>query len=87
LRRAKNISLPSEVCLTDPPSLVSISPIEMQGASRVRIIQVIAMMCHQPIGDSPAIKEFVVFEYCPDIYNVRWRVCARVHESTRYFKE
>lgn len=74
------------------PRIISVSPAEIKGSTLVRIFQATLEMRYELPEVPPSKKktekvDYVVFEYCPDVYNPKWRICARVLESDHYFLE
>lgn len=72
-----------------PPKIISISPIELKAQSKIRIFQVnvkIIYLLKNSKEELPKeITDYIVFEYCPDVFNPRWRICGRVKESNHYY--
>lgn len=68
-----------------PPKLISVVPIQVQGTQGVRIFQVTVLL--QPASAAQTSGAYIVFEYCPDVFNPRWRVCGQVHESDEYYRD
>ena len=64
---------------------------EIRSKGSIRIIQATLEVPYQLIDDRTnakpiEAKDYVVFEYCPDVFDRRWRICGRVHESDHYFR-
>ncbi len=77
-----------------PPRIINITPIEIKGPKTTHIFQATMEMRYRlgnSIGEGKEGQdadnvEYAVFEYCTDVHNPRWRICARVFESDHYFK-
>jgi hypothetical protein len=75
----------SNLEFTREPRIINIVPIELQVGSKIRIFQItVEIEYHKSLGSKP-IVEYIVFEYCADIYNPTWRICGRVFPSDQYF--
>lgn len=77
-----------------PPRIINITPVEIKGPKTTHIFQATMEMRYRLGGDTSPSKvgqgvehvDYAVFEYCADVHNPRWRICARVFESDHYFK-
>ena len=67
------------------PRIINIIPIELQTGSTIRIFQVTVEIEYRMSFESEPIVEYIVFEYCADIYKPTWRICGRVFPSDQYF--
>ena len=83
--------MPSIITLKVPenmnPKLVQIVPAEIRAKEITRIFQV-TLKVFYTIESQAGIQhrfDYPVFEFCPDVFDAKWRVCGRIKESTHYF--
>jgi len=69
------------------PKLVQIVPAELRAKETTRIFQVTLKVFYTMESHTGVQNRFdyAVFEYCPDVFDAKWRVCGRVKESAHYF--